>query len=165
MIESSNRGATPCAACTSCGHCDGTGNTPGLDRRDFLLAGARAAALLALSACGALGSAFPTSPGSVSATLALANYPTLGNTNGVALVSSNGVPLAIVRTGASSFEALSRICPHQGSVVNLSGSGFLCPNHGARFSLSGQWTGGQPTSGLYSYPTSYDATAGTLTVG
>lgn len=157
------------AACESCGcRTCGASRVPsgdGPDRREFLLAGARAAALFALAACGPISNSFTTSPRNISATLSVADYPALANTNGVALVSASGVPLAVVRTGAGSFEALSRICPHQGSVVNVYGSGFLCPNHGARFSLSGQWTGGQPTGNMFSYPTSYDAASGTLTIG
>jgi len=49
--------------------------------------------------------------------------------------------------------------------VNQNGSGFLCPNHGARFAADGTWIGGQPTSSLRSYATSYDAASGTLTIG
>lgn len=67
--------------------------------------------------------------------------------------------------GEATFAALSRICPHQGATVNLAGSGFQCPRHGAQFTLAGTWTGGQHTSNLRSYATSYDATTGVLTVG
>ncbi len=80
------------------------------------------------------------------------------------MVSVGGVALAIVRTGTSSFVALSRICPHQGGIVQQSGSGFQCPVHGATFSQTGQWIGGQRTSSLHAYTTAYDATAGTLTI-
>ena len=59
----------------------------------------------------------------------------------------------------------ARICPHQGSTINKSGNGFVCPNHGAAFNSSGQWTGGQRTSNLTSYPATYDATTGTLSIG
>ena len=81
------------------------------------------------------------------------------------MVTIQGSPLAIVRTGTSTYVALSRICPHAGSTVNQSGSGFLCPNHGAQFSATGTWVGGQRTSNLRSYTTSYDAASGTLTIG
>jgi len=42
--------------------------------------------------------------------------------------------------------------------------GFVCPVHGATFNLSGQWIGGQRTSSLHSYATSYDSASGTLTI-
>ena len=80
-------------------------------------------------------------------------------------MSVSGYPFAIVHTDASAFVALSRVCPHQGFIVDVTGSGFHCPNHGAQFNESGVWVGGQRTSNLRSYPTSYDAATGTLTIG
>ena len=73
--------------------------------------------------------------------------------------------LSPIDVSATSYVALSRVCPHQGGIVNRSGSGFLCPNHGAQFALSGQWVGGQRTNSLHSYTTSFDAATGTLTIG
>ena len=139
---------------------------PGVDRRTFLAQGALAAAAAALAACG-LSSGVPTAPGSLSSplTINVANYPALTNVNGVAYVSADRSPLAIVRTGASSFVALSRICPHAGSTVNTASFGFLCPGHGAEFDDTGRWIGGQRTSSLTSYPTQFDAATGMLTVG
>lgn len=136
-----------------------------VDRRTFLAQGALAAAAAALAACGL--SSVPTAPGSLSSplTLDLANYTALSNVNGVAYVNADGNPLAIVRTGASTFVALSRICPHAGSTVNTASFGFLCPGHGAEFDETGRWIGGQRTSSLTSYPTQYDATTGKLTIG
>ncbi len=89
----------------------------------------------------------------------------LANVGGVALVTLAGNPFAIVRTGATTFLALSRVCPHQGSIVNKTSNGFLCPNHGAQFSSTGTWLGGQRTTSLRSYTTAYDAATDTLTVG
>jgi len=40
---------------------------------------------------------------------------------------------------------------------------FVCPVHGATYSLSGQWIGGQRANSLHQYTTSYDAASGTLT--
>jgi Rieske Fe-S protein len=124
-----------------------------------------AALAAALAACGV--SNFPTAPSNLSQpiTVTLADHPTLANVNGVAFVDANGNPLAIVRTGTSTFVALSRICPHAGSTVNSASFGFLCPGHGAEFDFSGHNIGGQRTSNLTSYPTQFDAATGTLTVG
>ena len=137
-----------------------------VDRRTFLAQGALAAAAAALAACG-LSSDIPTAPGNLSSplTINVANYPALASVNGVAYVSADRNPLAIVRTGASSFVALSRICPHAGSTVNTASFGFLCPGHGAEFDDTGRWIGGQRTTNLTSYPTQFDATTGMLTVG
>ena len=136
-----------------------------IDRREFLAQSGLTAIAAALAACGL--SNTPTAPGNLSqpVTLTLSQYPALANVDGVAYVDASGNPLAIVRTSASTFVALSRICPHAGSTVNTANFGFLCPGHGAEFDLSGHWIGGQRTSSLTSYPTQYDAAAGTVTVG
>ena len=134
-----------------------------IDRRDFVMRAAAALAAVALAACSSSGM---TSPGSVSSTtLNLSDYPALSSVGGVATVSVSGVPLAIVRTSSTTFAAFSRICPHQGTTINVTSNGFLCPNHGATFDKNGQWIGGQRTSNLTSYPVTYNATAGTLTIG
>ena len=137
----------------------------GIDRRAFLVQSGVTALAAALAACGL--SNTPTAPGNLSQpiTVTLSQYPALANVNGVAYVDAGGNPLAVVRTGASTFVALSRICPHAGSTVNTANFGFLCPGHGAEFDFSGHWFGGQRTSSLTSYPTQYDAAAGTVTVG
>lgn len=138
-----------------CGSC--------LGRREFLQRSAFfAAAAAALAACAPSDATSPGLNGNVDVTVA--NYPALANVGGVATLTANGTPLAIVRTGASSFIALSRVCPHQGGTIQVSGSGFMCPVHGARFSSTGQWTGGQPTSSMHAYATSYDAASGVLTI-
>ena len=83
----------------------------------------------------------------------------------MATLTIGSTPIAVVRTATSSFVALSRICPHQGGGVNPVSGGFLCPLHGAQFSDTGVWEGGQQTGNLTSYNTSYNASAGTLTIG
>ena len=136
-----------------------------MGRRAFLAQSAVLAAMAALAACGGAGSDV-TAPGlSGMTTLKVADYPTLASVGGVALLSIASSPFAVVRTSATTFVTLSRICPHQGTTVNESTSGFLCPNHGAMFSSTGGWVGGQPTSNMTSYPTSFDSTAGTITIG
>jgi Rieske Fe-S protein len=135
----------------------------GIDRRAFLTQGMIASAAILLAACG--GDGGPTAPASVDGSIHPADFPALATVGGVALVSVSGQSLAIVRTGPSSFAALSRVCPHQGNTINPSGDGFLCTGHGARFSKTGTWVGGQPTSNMRSYSTQYDAATDTLTIG
>jgi cytochrome b6-f complex iron-sulfur subunit len=138
----------------------------GIARRTFIVQSALLAAAAALAACSGAGGA--TAPSLTSSgtpnTIDVASYPTLAAVGGIAMVSVGGAQLAIVRTGTSSFVALSRVCPHQGGTVQQSGSGFQCPVHGARFSQTGQWVGGQQTGNLHAYTTSYDATTSTLTI-
>jgi cytochrome b6-f complex iron-sulfur subunit len=156
--------STSCASCAGDGIIDAASS--GIGRRTFLAQSAILAAAAALAACGAGGGGDVTGPTlSGSSTIKVSDYPALANVGGVALVNISGNPFAVVRTDASTFVALSRKCPHAGSIVNSTASGFLCPNHGAQFSKTGQWVGGQRTSSLRSYPATYDATAGTVTIG
>jgi cytochrome b6-f complex iron-sulfur subunit len=155
--------STSCAGCrpvTNCQH-----PTSGIGRRTFLVQSAMLAAAAALAACSIAGGDATAPTLSAPSTITVADYPALADVGGIALVTISSSPYAIVRTGSTTFVTLSRVCPHAGSLVNQSGTGFLCPNHGARFSNTGAWTGGQSTSNLRSYPTTYDAAAGTITVG
>jgi cytochrome b6-f complex iron-sulfur subunit len=155
--------SNPCAGCESLP--DSPAPRTGIGRRTFIAQSAILAAVAALTACG-LSASDPTAPTlSGSTTIKLSDQPSLASVGGVALVTIQSSPFAIVRTGTSTFVALSRVCPHQGGTVNQSGSGFLCPNHGAQFSATGTWVGGQQTSSLHSYAISYDAAGGTLTIG
>jgi cytochrome b6-f complex iron-sulfur subunit len=156
-----NEHSAPCGDCVARSAAE---PTSGIGRRTFIVQSAMLAAAAALAACAA--GADATAPSlSGTTTIQLSDHPSLATVGGVALVTIGSNPFAIVRTGASSFVTLSRICPHQGSTVNQSGTGFLCPNHGAQFSSTGTWVGGQQTSSLRSYTTTYDAAAGTITVG
>ena len=138
-----------------------------IDRRKFFSLGAYAAAAAALAACGGAGADNTvTSPGgSTSGTVKISDYAALSAVGGVAVTSLNGTPIAIVRTSASAFLTLSRVCPHQGTTVNATSTGFKCPNHGATFDTAGTWIGGQRTSNMRAYTTTYDAGSGTLTIG
>lgn len=101
-------------------------------------------------------------------TVSIADFPALSTIGGIARVDDDNdvTPVAAVRTGAETFLAFSMVCPHQGfSPINIVALGFHCPNHGAEFNSSGQWTGGQVTGGLLAYPTSFDVSTGTLTIG
>ena len=164
MSKESNDAIIAGAGCGGACSCAGSEPASGsIKRRDFVAYGAAALAMAALAACG--GDSL-TSPSTVQSTaLKLSDFPALSTVGGVATTSIGRTPIAIVRTSTSSFSAFSRICPHQGSTINVTSTGFLCPNHGATFNKAGQWIGGERTSSLTSYPVAYDATAGTITVG
>ena len=151
------------AGCACSAESSGMLVTP-MDRRKFVSLGAYAAAAAALAACAGAGES-STAPTSVGATVKISDYAALANVGGVAVTSINGTPVAIVRTASTSFITLSRVCPHQGSTINTTPTGFTCPNHGATFGPTGTWTGGQRTSSMRSYATTYDSVAGTLTIG
>lgn len=122
-----------------------------MDRRRFLATGAMAgvASLLA-SACGdgQIGNVVSGPGTGGTATVVLADYPVLSTVGGMARLTGTSRPVAVVRV-ADGFRAFSLVCPHQGSTVAIvNGTSFQCPNHGARFSASGQWTGGERTGNL-----------------
>jgi cytochrome b6-f complex iron-sulfur subunit len=152
--------------CSGCARELGTDSIrDGIGRRAFLAQSALLAAGALLAACAAGDVSSPGTDLTSTSDIKVSDLPALASVDGVALVNISGNPLAIVRTGDASFVTLSRVCPHQGSTINPSGSGFLCPGHGAQFSATGQWVGGQRTSNMRSYSTTYDAAAGTITIG
>ncbi|MCE2900247.1 MAG: Rieske 2Fe-2S domain-containing protein [Gemmatimonas sp.] len=72
----------------------------------------------------------------------LAAWPALANVGGVAGSVGNvsGGPVAVARTGPTSFAAYSMRCPHAGTTINVvNGTSFRCPNHGAQFNSQGVW--------------------------
>ena len=165
MVEKNN--STPlCGGCAESAFAVAGSSVEGetIGRRTFLVQSGILAAIAALSACGGLGgdATAPNVPSNSS--IDVNNYPALANVGGVAMVTLGSAPLAIVRSGTSSFLALSRVCPHQGGIVQLANNDFVCPVHGATYNLSGQWIGGQRASSLHQYATSYDPTTGTLTI-
>jgi Rieske Fe-S protein len=94
-----------------------------------------------------------------------ADFPALSTVGGIARVDGgHGSPVAAVRTGDNQYAAFSLVCPHQGATVAIKGSGFQCPQHGARFNADGSWAGGQPTSNLQMLSAVYDRASGSLTI-
>ena len=147
----------------------------GPSRREFISQSALAAiaAVLTgtLAACGdgEIGGAGPTAPVVLTEgfVIRIADFPALQQTGGIARVDANSAnPIAVSRLGPNTFAALSMICPHAGyKPISIVSSGFRCPNHAATFSANGNWTGGQRTKALQSYPTVYSSSAGTITIG
>jgi len=167
--EMSVKVSTPseCAGCGNLGeiHAASVAAESAIGRRTFLVQSGILAAIAALNACGSLGGGDITAPSLPAGTsIKISDYPSLANVGGVALVSLGSAPVAIVRTSATTFLALSRVCPHQGGSIVLSGSDFVCTRHGATFNLNGGWIGGQRTSNMFQYATSYNSASGTLTI-
>jgi len=139
-----------------------------LARRTFLGRVSLATLAVLLADCGdyQIGGAPPTAPTlSGDLTLKLSDLPALANVGGVEEVSGpGGVPLVVTRTTDTTFRALSLVCPHAGTTLNLTADGFLCPNHGAHFATDGKWVSGQVTSNMFEFPVIYDAAAATLTI-
>jgi Rieske Fe-S protein len=137
-----------------------------IGRREFVVRSSMTLGALLLAACQAgVDTTAPITGGSV--TVSLANHPGLANVGGIVLVTETSAPIALERTGTSTFVAYSLICPHQGGTVELTGNTsvpFQCPLHGAQFNAAGANVGGQGTSSLSRYATVYDATTNTVTI-
>jgi Rieske Fe-S protein len=142
-----------------------------LSRREFLtkstLAVAGAAALATGCGDGQIGpTAAPSFSGSL--TLKVSTVPALATVGQLAFHPTDR-SVAIKRTGADTFLALSTTCTHEGARINLlSNNSFECPNHGSRYDADGNVTR-QPNapgnaSHLLTYFTRYDALTDTLTV-
>ncbi len=139
---------------------------PCIDRRAFLGNSTMLAvgALLA-SACGdgQIG-ANVTGPDTVGLTVKLSDYAALTTVGGIVKLNGTTTPIAVVRATTVQYRAFSLVCPHEGTTVGVAGSGFLCPNHGAEFTGTGTWKGGQPTSNMREFSVTADLAAGTLSI-
>jgi cytochrome b6-f complex iron-sulfur subunit len=146
-----------------------------LPRREFLSQATLAAVSAVLAACSgggggvfAPGSANPepgagTAGGTLNVTLA--SFPALGSAGGIAAVGSvGGKPVAVVRTGDTSYMALSRICTHAGCEISIASGGFSCPCHGSRFNASGAATQGPAQQALQRFNVAVSGDGLTLTI-
>lgn len=98
-------------------------------------------------------------------TVVLAEQSALAAVGGIAeFGTGNGYPAFLVRVAQEQYLALSPICPHLGYYVDIVKGAFECPGHHATFSATGVWTGGQPTTNLVVLDSTYDQTAGTVTI-
>ena len=89
----------------------------------------------------------------------------LADVGSVAEIDTSLGPFLLVRTGATTFTALSAICTHQGcTVTGFSGGEFVCPCHGSRFTTTGAVAKGPASTPLPSYATSFDGSVLTFAV-
>jgi len=138
-----------------------------LTRRDFLTKSALAAAALVVAeGCGdgqigpsavALGSGV---------TIKLTDFPGLANVGTVVGITAER---ALVRTSATEFLGLSRVCTHQGCLTDIRNNRFECPCHGSIFSNDGSVVRGPniaspPITPLDHLTATFNQAAGTVTV-
>lgn len=93
--------------------------------------------------------------------LGLAAYSALGTLGG----SANKGNIIIIRTGDTSYIALSNVCTHQQCTVgyNHGTTELICPCHGSKFSTSGAVTNGPAPSSLKKYNVTKDGNILTIT--
>ena len=63
-----------------------------------------------------------------------------------------GQPVALFRTGPSTFAAFSLLCPHQGVTVTRNENGWVCNAHSSEFEADGDLVLGPATTGLARVP-------------
>ena len=147
-----------------------------LPRREFLSQATLTAVAVVLAACSGGGggvtgpSAAPNpdpGPGTSGTTLSitLASFSALANVGGIAAVGNLGSkPVAVVRTGATAYTALSRICTHAGCDINVASGGFSCPCHGSQFDSQGKATVGPAEAALQRFNVAVSADGTKLTI-
>lgn len=126
-----------------------------------------ACALLALGGVGAL----PASADAVIQTsrkgrikVRLRTIPELSKVGGsVGIGNVRGTPVAIARTGESTYIAFSLSCPHQGVKVARVEDGWECPAHLSQFEADGDLVLGPATTRLRRVP--IKVSRGVATVG
>ena len=92
--------------------------------------------------------------------------PGLSKVGGRVLLGTvKGAPVAVVRTGTSSYTALDLSCTHMGVTVRESTNGWTCPAHGSQFAEDGEVTGGPAMANLALVRSRFNARKGRLTVG
>lgn len=144
-----------------------------VSRREFLsrstLAVAGAAALAAGCGDGRFGpTALSRTTNKVS--VKVASLPGLATTGQLVKLPPDVGLIAVKRTGAATFTAISTVCTHQGCETDVVGTILECPCHQSRFDSDGHvtrqpvGTGGSATD-LPTYATTYDAATDTLTIG
>ena len=141
-----------------------------ISRRGFLERVAIVAGAMIAAGCGAasdvsgVGSG-PLPGGSITAKLSdYAGLATVGQPVEILTSSGSRSGVAAVRTGERTFIALGMACTHEGTKVNIQGTIFDCPNHGARYNSSGAVTNGPATRALAQRTVAFDATLQMLTV-
>jgi Rieske Fe-S protein len=142
-------------------------NLAAVSRRDFVAFATLSAVAATLTACGGGGgdggSTGPINPGVGTITVRLADFAGLATT-GKAVKVQNSPPIAMIRA-TSGLVAYSLSCTHTGTTVDINAdSSLTCPNHGARFTAEGIWTGGQRATNLVRLPVTLDSGGSTATI-
>lgn len=113
----------------------------------------------ALSGCASNETA-PRQPANFTVDLTSTSNSALGTVGGAVRIND----IYIIRTGTSTYVALSATCTHAGCTVNYNAGTrqFQCPCHGGTFDISGKVTGGPPPAALPQYQVTVDGN--TLTI-
>lgn len=140
-----------------------------MDRKDFFSKALLGGTVLffapaLLNSCSKGSSPVPSNPSPTNPQvidLSSTTYSSLQTVGGYAYYGN----LIIIRTGQTSYVALSSICTHQGCTVGYSSSAkkLVCPCHGAQYNTSGAVLLGPASRALTNYTVTLNGTS--LTIG
>jgi cytochrome b6-f complex iron-sulfur subunit len=140
-------------------------------RREFCAYACQTASVVAAGSLAACSGDSPTSPSSPSApplntvsgavngravSVNVDGSSALSAIGSAALVQTSLGSFLLSRTAQESFTALTAVCTHEGCTVSgFSGSQYVCPCHGSRYSTSGAVANGPAPRALQQYPTQF----------
>jgi len=130
-------------------------NPDPMDRRNFLLTGCKACAVMAaLPAIASLESCSSTKAMALSVENGMVTVPISTLVNGSAVVNAKGLSdkLLITKNASGEYKALVLNCTHKGGPVKQNGTELSCSWHGSRFDLNGNVVNGPAKEPLKSYP-------------
>jgi Rieske Fe-S protein len=80
----------------------------------------------------------------------------LSQDGGAVLVESAAGKFLVARMSANTFAAVDAVCTHEGcTITGVSGTTYVCPCHGSRYSQSGKVLAGPATASLRQYPATF----------
>lgn len=107
----------------------------------------------------------PCEPGKLCIDVTRPSSGTLSQVNGSVTVAAPADLIAVVRTGATTFTALSAVCTHQScTLLYATDMTLKCRCHGSAFMLDGSVINGPATVALKVYVTAFDAATNILTI-
>ena len=144
-----------------------------LSRREFLTKGtlAMAGAAVLVVGCGdgnfGTGAVTSVLPGG-GVTIKVSTVPALATVGQLVKLQLSNAFIAVKRTGASTFTAMSYLCGHEQFPLDIVSNAFRCGNHGAEFDNEGhlkkQPSASGSVSNLSRYTASYDIASDILTI-
>lgn len=124
-----------------------------LTRREFLQTVGGAIALAAVPGCSAGLAMYHGEMQNDTITIPKTEALALAAPNGIMMVSTNNLPVAIVvrRLADNNLAAVSTVCTHAGCEVRVLPDAFQCPCHGSEYDVTGEVIDGPAAKALQKF--------------